>query len=329
MLMEGGSEKKVSIIIPAYNAEKFIEECARSVLNQTLEGIEILFIDDGSTDQTGIILDKLVSDSENARVVHQSNKGLYKTREIGLSLATGEYVGWVDADDYVEPNMYEILYNVALKNNSDLVICDYSWVPKKISTKEKWFREYKGKADVTFVERNSQPWNKIVKREFMNRLQIGSRFVSCFDEIYIQLLIEAKNPVTINQALYNYRVDSNTMSSSYNNIDHYRRFVEASKALQKEMLPFYSDDYWRGYFDYRVSYYLLMTMVIAANASNKEAYAQNRKELMAIRPKFKKNMHFWPVLRENYGLMKSIVFGIVIPSNYAMARLACKVGFRK
>ena len=90
---------KVSIIIPAYNAEPYIAQCANSVLHQTMQDIEIIFINDGSTDKTGENLDRLTNGHSNARVIHQGNKGLYKTREIGLSFATGDYVGWIDADD--------------------------------------------------------------------------------------------------------------------------------------------------------------------------------------------------------------------------------------
>jgi len=319
---------KVTVIIPAYNAEPFIEQCANSVLKQTLKDIEIIFIDDGSTDKTGEILDNMVVGRANARVLHQENKGLYKTREVGLSLATGDYVGWIDADDYAEPNMFEVLYNTAIEHDSELVICDYSWFPEKIPTKEKWFREYTGKVDTTFVERNSQTINKIVKRELMVRLGIGSLFVSCFDEIYILILMEAKNPVTVAQSLYHYRVGSGTMSSSYTNVDHYRRFVVASEELRKVMQTVVKGSYWKDYFDYRVIYYLLMTMIVAANSGDKEAYEQNRKELITMKPKYNQNQHYWRILKENYGILKALVIGGVIPIGYQVARLACKIGFR-
>ncbi len=319
---------KVTIIIPAYNAEPFIEQCANSVLNQTLRDIEIVFIDDGSTDKTGEILDRLTDNYSNARVIHQENKGLYKTRETGLSLATGDYIGWVDADDYAEPNMFETLYNAAIENDSELVICDYSWFPDKVKTKGKWFREYRGKVDTKFVERNSQPWNKIVKRELMERLNIASLFVTCFDEIYIRILMEAKNPVTVNEALYNYRVGGGTMSSTYTNVSHYRQFVIASHELRKVMQPIVKDEYWKEYFDYRVAYYLLMTMVVAANSGDREAYEQNRKELFAMIPKYNKNQHYWRILKDNYGAIKASVIGGVVPMGYGIAHLACKAGIR-
>ena len=318
----------VTVIIPAYNAEPYIEQCANSILNQTLSDIEIIFINDGSTDQTGSILEKLTAEYQNARVIHQENKGLYKTREIGLSLATGDYIGWVDADDYVEEDMFEIMYRAAVENNSELVICDYSWFPEKIATKEKWFREYRGKVDTTFIERNSQPWNKIVKRELMERLHVGSYFVSCFDEIYIRILIEARNPITINQELYHYRVGNGTMSSSYTNVQHYQRFVSASKELRNVMQSFGQDQYWQDYFDYRVAYYLLTTMIVAANSGNKDAYIDSRKELFSMKPKYYKNQHFGSILKNNYGMLKAIAIGRIIPQSYLLAQTICKLGIK-
>ena len=313
----------VTVIIPAYNAEPYIKQCADSILNQTLKDIEVIFINDGSTDQTGAILTDLVKGYPNARVIHQDNKGLYISREIGLSMATGDYIGWVDADDYVENNMYEVLYNVAIENNSELVICDYSWFPEKIATKGKWFREYKGQVDTTFVERNSQPWNKIVKRELLERLEVGKYFATCFDEIYIRLLMEAKNPVTVIQPLYHYRVSSGTMSSSYTNVAHYRRFVDASVALKNLMEAAPINDYWKDYFDYRIIYYLLMTMVVAAYSRDKEAYERNRNELFSLYPNFNENQHYWRILKENYGTLGSYAIGKIVPLGYSFAVITC------
>lgn len=326
--MEYCQMPKVTVIIPAYNAELYIEQCANSVLNQTLQDIEIIFIDDGSIDKTGSMLDNLVKDYPTAQVVHQKNQGLYKTRENGLNLAKGEYVGWVDADDFVEPNMFEILYNTAIEQNSELVFCDYSWFPGKIATKEKWFRKYQGKADTAFIERNSQPWNKIVKRDLLNKLNIGKYFVSCFDEIYIRVLMEAKNPIAIEKPLYNYRIGNGTMSSAYTNIAHYKKFVDASKNLRNLMKPLMQQKYWKDYFDYRVSYYLLMTMIVAANAGDKKAYETNRKELLTIQPKYNDNQHYWKILNNNFGLIKALVIGGIIPIDYSIAHFVCKIGIR-
>lgn len=316
---------RVSIIIPAYNSEKYIEQCVCSALSQTLKDIEIIIIDDGSTDNTGIIIERLVRGCDKVKVIHQNNEGLYKSREIGLSVATGEYVGWIDADDYVDINMYETLYNLAVECDSELVICDYSCFPKALAVKGKWFREYKGSLDTTFVERNSQPWNKIVKRELLERLKIGDCFESCFDEIYIRVLLEAKNPITVKKQLYNYRIGRDTLSTSYMNVAHYRDFVIASKHLRSIMSSVCVDAYWRDYFDYRVSYYLLITMIISANAGDKQSYLANRKELFELQPKYNKNQH-WNIIYKNYGILKGSVICAIVPRSYVLARTVCKIG---
>ena len=315
---------KVTVIVPAYNAELYIEQCATSLLSQTLSDIELIFINDGSTDRTPEIIEKLIQGHENAHLFNQENKGLYKTREIGLAKATGEYVGWCDADDFVEPEMYEKLYQAATTHDSELAYCDYSWFPEKIKTKEKWFREYRGQADVNFVERNSQPWNKIVKRELLQRLEIGKHFVSCFDEIYIEVLLTAKNPVAVKEKLYNYRVSNSTMSSSYTNVQHYQRFITASKELKKVVQPVIKNDkYWQDYFDYRIIYYTLMTMVVAANANDKNVYMKCQDALR----KSSSNRHIKPIMDYNFGPLKSLVLRDIIGKNYPLARMICKVAF--
>ena len=317
---------KITVIIPAYNAECYIAQCANSLFSQSLNDIEIIFIDDGSTDHTGEILDRLVSDKDNARVIHQSNQGLYKTREIGLSQASGNYIGWVDSDDFIDPLMYEKLYDVAISHNADMAYCDYDFYPEKISTKEKWFRPYSGKKDVDFVERNNQPWNKIVKRSVLEELQIGKMFTSCFDEAYIKVLINAKNPISINEKLYSYRVGNGSMSSSYKNVEHYENFISASKNLIDEIGNV--DDYWKDYLNYRIIYYYLMTMLVAANAGEKNKYEELKRELLDL-DDFKRNRFLDHILKKNFGRLKAFAIKNLISTNYFAASIMAKLSIGK
>ena len=320
---------KISVIVPAYNAEKYINQCIDSIINQTLDGIELIIIDDGSTDLTGKILDEKYAARENVMVVHQENKGLYATRRIGLNMARGEYVGWVDADDFISPNMYQAMYETAKNKNSDLIICNYKWYPHKVGKKEKWFREYKGIKDTTFVERNSQPWNKIVKRDLLEKLHVADYFETCFDEIYIRVLLKAKNPITIPDELYYYRVGEGTMSSSYKNPAHYERFIKASENLLEVMKSdIKGSRYWREYFDYRVIYYRLMTMIVAANAGDSKVYNRVRNDLKSEKPSYLRNIHFRRLMNENYGCLKSTVIRKLIPLSYETAHIICSFAFR-
>lgn len=104
------SSEKISIIVPVYNVKDYIERCVRSLLAQTYEQLEILLVDDGSDDGTGELLDRLSGEDERIRVFHKSNGGSSSARNLGISKATGDYLAFVDSDDYVEEDMYERLY---------------------------------------------------------------------------------------------------------------------------------------------------------------------------------------------------------------------------
>ena len=309
----------VTVIVPVYNGMPYIEKCLESLVNQTLSDLEIIVINDGSTDDTQNILAKYENKYGNVRVVQQKNRGLYETRKRAVELATGSYVGWVDADDFVDIDMYRRLYETAIQNDSELVYCDYYFYPKKIQTKEKWYKEYQGKADVDFIERNNQPWNKLVKREILEQFGIAQMFPECFDEAYIKVLINAKNIVSIKDKLYYYRVGNGSMSSSYKNIKHYERFIKASIAL-KENIPT-KITYWQEYFIYRIIYYTLMTMLVSAHAENKKKYIYWKRWLRKNYPEYAQNMHIRHILSVNFGKPKAFAILRLVPCNYYMAKM--------
>lgn len=119
----------VSIIVPVYNAEKTLSRCARSLLNQTCSSLELILVDDGSTDQSPAICDTLAANDSRVHVLHIANAGPAAARNAGLDAAHGTYIGFADADDWVEPDMFAALYEQALKTDADLAVCDY-WMDK-------------------------------------------------------------------------------------------------------------------------------------------------------------------------------------------------------
>lgn len=114
---------KISILIPCYNVEKYICQCLESILNQTYTNLEIICINDGSTDTTGAIIDQYAALDYRIVVIHKANTGYGDTMNIGLNACTGDYIGIVEPDDWIEPTMYETLLNIALMNNLDYVKC--------------------------------------------------------------------------------------------------------------------------------------------------------------------------------------------------------------
>lgn len=110
----------VSIIVPVYNVEKYVSECLMSLVNQTLKEIEIIVVDDGSSDQSGDICDKIALLYDNVTVIHQKNRGVSSARNGGIKYAKGEYIGFVDGDDWVEDFAYEMLYKKAVSSKADI-----------------------------------------------------------------------------------------------------------------------------------------------------------------------------------------------------------------
>lgn len=114
---------KVTVIVPIYNMEKYLVRCIESLLNQTLKEIEILLINDGSKDKSGDICDEYTLKYKNIKVIHQINKGLSGARNAGIKIAKGEYIGFVDSDDYIEKDMFELLYKKAKEFNCEIACC--------------------------------------------------------------------------------------------------------------------------------------------------------------------------------------------------------------
>lgn len=114
----------VSVIIPVYNAEDYLTRCVDSILAQSLQSWELLLVDDGSTDGSGAVCDAYAKRDARIHVIHQKNGGISAARNAGLAVACGYYIGFVDADDWVEPEMFQALYDTAERSHSDIVMCD-------------------------------------------------------------------------------------------------------------------------------------------------------------------------------------------------------------
>ena len=112
--------EKISVIVPVYNVEKYLRQCIESLIAQTYSNLEIILVDDGSTDGSSQICDEYAKRYENIQVIHKENGGLSDARNVGIAISTGEYIGFVDSEDWVDRDMYEILYNLLKKNATEI-----------------------------------------------------------------------------------------------------------------------------------------------------------------------------------------------------------------
>lgn len=234
---------KVSVIIPIYGVEKYIEKCARSLFEQTLEDIEFIFVDDCTPDKSVEILNSVISSypkrSAQVKIVkHETNKGLPFARETGLSYATGDYIIHCDSDDWVEPQMYEALYNKAIDENADIVICDYYYaysdgkrvvLPQKPAATD-------GKMvikQMLFQQLHGSCCNKLVKRACYNTDIVFPKENMREDlALMVQLVYYAKKVAYLPQAYYNYYFNTNSLSQSLSYEVIEKRVLQSVKNYQ-------------------------------------------------------------------------------------------------
>ena len=178
MSMENAPD--VSVVIPVYNTDRYLEECLDAVLSQTLQSIEVICIDDGSTDGSARLLDEIADRDSRVRVVHQENAGVSRSRNVGLGLSRGAYVLFVDSDDYIELNACEKLFNIAQRESADIVVFGgeafpgVGWIDRCLDTPD---IVYKGNGfRALFSGRGSYPLmcNKLYRRGFVE--EYGLRF---------------------------------------------------------------------------------------------------------------------------------------------------------
>ena len=157
---------KVSVIVPIYNVEKYLEKCINSLLSQTLEDIQIILVNDGSKDNSGNIAKEYEKNNKDRVIyVEKENGGLSDARNYGLKYANGDFIAFLDSDDYIEKNAYEEMYNKAIEENADYVECDFIWeFPNKIRVDKQY--PYKNKKEMLSFVR-VVAWNKLIKRQLI------------------------------------------------------------------------------------------------------------------------------------------------------------------
>lgn len=160
---------KVSVIVPIYNSEKYLKKCIDSLVSQTLSDMEFILINDGSTDSS----DSIINSYNDSRIKYfkRSNHGIGATRNFGIDHASGEFIGFLDSDDYVEPDMYEKLYNECIDRNLDIVICDH-FIENGSNISIKNFIDFNDTSlddmPSLLLDINLAPWNKIYSKRIFS-----------------------------------------------------------------------------------------------------------------------------------------------------------------
>lgn len=228
---------KISIIVPVYNVEKYLDRCIKSLLNQTLKDIEIILVDDGSPDNCPLMCDEYAKSDRRVKVVHKANEGLGYARNSGLEVATGEYIAFVDSDDYVELDMYERLYEVALFYNVQMVLCGFNRdnkgcrvkglvanmpsSPKVIDARTDYIPNLIGQKPNEYYSMfyGYAVWNILFSADIINKhhIRFKSERIYLSEDILFQIEYAArvKDMLLYPVELYNYCLNSESLTTKY------------------------------------------------------------------------------------------------------------------
>ena len=288
--MDGEIKKRplVSLIIPVYNVEKYLRKALKSVEEQTLKDIEVIIVNDGSTDGSKAIIEEFAARNSNFVVINQQNKGLSGARNTGISVSTGDYIAFMDSDDFVTPDFLECLYTSAIENEADIVCCNYNlYYPQLDLSIYMPFTSLPGiysnskalKKLILDMGLHYFAWNKLCKRTlfFDNQIRFYDMY---FEDVATspRLFYYAKKVVLLGRALYNYtsRESSILSTVSLRKINDFikslgviRNFLEKQKSYDK-----YKGHIW--VYSQRaklVSYYLILQLHM--DAMNFDGFIDN------------------------------------------------------
>jgi len=232
----------ISVIVPVFNVENYLEQCINSIINQTYKNIEVILVNDGSNDRSGSICDKYATKDTRIKVIHQVNAGLSNARNVGLDLAKGDFIGFVDSDDYIEEDMFEFLLKLALDNNADIAVCG-TYSKNKINKTDNEKRNYVYlseeaiKVMLTETKFNTSAWDKLYKKElFINIKYPKGKIYEDLDTTY--KLIHKANKIVYNSTpKYYYRVNPKSITNrsfSNKNLDFLEISFDMINFLKKE-----------------------------------------------------------------------------------------------
>ena len=209
----------ISIIIPVYNVAEYVEECINSIINQSYLNLDIIIIDDGSTDNSGEICEEIAKKDNRIRVVHQHNKGLSSARNLGMELAKGRYIGFVDSDDLICSDMYEYLFRIMEENTADIGLCNYKRFTSKhdienIENRGEVFclDSYSALLELFKGTGNVKPcaWQGLYKKELLEQFPVG---LICEDrEFKVKVLFHSHIIAVGTKIKYFYRVRTGSLT---------------------------------------------------------------------------------------------------------------------
>lgn len=268
----------ISVVVPVYNVAKYLPRCLDSIASQTYANLDIILVDDGSTDNSGKIADEYAKTDKRAQVIHQKNGGLSEARNAGLRYAKGDYVAFVDSDDYMSPSYIEKLYDIASKNGADVATCQFQSFSEeslKLKKSPDWTRDVMtGRESAIGLLIGSHPayiWTSLFKRSLFTDNAIEFPVGRTYEDVATRFKLQyfAGKVVFTNERLYHYLVRRSSITgikfseTRFNDLLFAVESIKDFSAQKKVTCPEIVN-----YFDFKISM-LILNSLAKENALDK------------------------------------------------------------
>lgn len=245
--------QKISIIVPVYNVEKYVSKCIQSIISQTYKNLEIIIINDGSTDGSGDICGYYAKQDNRITLIYQENQGLSMARNRGIEAANGDYIGFIDSDDWIGPDMFSVLHKNAVIYDADISVCNYKHIDESEEQEEGFISKGNYKNDIVILENiekirdnmeygNNSVWNKLYKRYLFDNIRFPEGKI--FEDVFTtyKLMDKADRVVICTESLYFYLTRGSGITLSPFSLKH-MDIVYANIEIYKYVTEMYPENF--------------------------------------------------------------------------------------
>ncbi len=276
-------EELISVIVPVYNVEKYINKCIDSIINQTYKNLEIILVDDGSPDNCGKICDEYEKKDNRVKVIHKTNSGVSSARNEGVEIATGKWISFIDSDDWIEENYFEVLLEYAKKYNSNVAICGYNRIYKdrkeeinslennlEMNSREYLIKSLNPQTGLGFCHM------KIIERKCIANVRFNKDLIVGEDALFnIEISKNIERAIFCNQALYNYRNNEDSVVKKYD-LNYANKYLQSMKVNKKYIFENYEElEIRQRYYNFVAFHVMLIAVNYCYHPDNE---AKNRRK---------------------------------------------------
>ena len=331
-------EKILTFSIAAYNVEKYLNKCIESIVNQTYENIEIILIDDGSNDNSGIICDEYAKKDNRIIVVHKENGGVSSARNKGLKIAKGEWISFVDADDWIEQTFCQTLLNKVTQEQADIALCGYNRITDNRIEKINANNQEVFLNSNEYLVKSLNPQTgfgfchmKLIKKEVLKSISFNERIEVGEDALFnIQLSTYIKKAVFLKQPLYNYRINNQSVVKRYDE-NYANKYLKSMKIIEEYIWQEYNEEneenieIKQNYYNF-VAYHIMLIIVnYCYHPDNKMCNAQRKNMLKEV---INNDLFIIGLKKSNYNnisLTRKITLYTLKHKLYWLTAIICKI----